>query len=178
MTTWKSDIPESDIFKAWHLRKWQFKSLTFLNVTFWNSYMLKFWHFESLTFWKSDILKIWHFESLKFLKMTCWKSDIFLKKLATLKMIPTYDLYQRPLNMSHIYDPTLTIIFSSQSMATTTIQWTNTQSLSLLFMTHTKATTPQITLLLISPVLLRKLNEIQCSLLQMLAVEPLDTTQR
>merc|ERR1719373_826228 len=45
-------------------------------------------------------------------------------------------------------------------------------------MTHTKATTPQITLLLISPVLLRKLNEIQCSLLQMLAVEPLDTTQR
>merc|ERR1712131_165966 len=66
----------------------------------------------------------------------------------------------------------------SQSMATTTIQWTNTQSLSLLFMPHTKATTLQITLLLISLVLLKKLNEIQCLLLQMLAVEPSDTTQR
>ena len=172
VTIRKSDIPKNHILKVWHFLKWHLESLTC-----WNSDILRVWHFENLTFWKSDILKTWHFESLRFLKVTFWKSDIFksffLENLTTLKMIPLYDLYKRP----WIW-PQINNFFSSQSMATTTILWTNTQSLSLLSMTHTKATTPQITLLLISLVLLKKLNEIQCSLLQMLAVEPLDTIQR
>merc|ERR1712176_206275 len=114
------------------------------------------------------------------LVVNVWKSAGIIQKLNDLKMVTDSSSLHLPMSLikNHGSKSLMAIPTLSQSMATTTIPWTNTPSQSSLSMTHTKATTPQITLLLISLGLLRKLNEIQCLLLQMLAVEPLDTIQR
>ena len=95
MTTWKSDISESDIFKAWHFWRWHSESLTFLKMRIIKSDISE-----------RDIYNIWHF----------WKS--FAKnfnhpkhdpKILLLNITPLYDPFIWSLHMIPQYDPKLTI---------------------------------------------------------------------